>query len=99
MPCFRCENCGCVENTAPSNYWDQKHPFEGGPEKPKLCTQCDPEIKKWHGMFKRMSAKGMLLCSDGFLVSKEEVASDSFKFRMKHQGLTVVREITEEGQL
>lgn len=91
MPIFRCEKCGCVENTAPSGYWSRRDKGVA------LCTQCDPEIKKWHGMFKRMSAKGLMLCSDGFLYTKEAVASDSFKFRMEHQKLKVVREITEDG--
>ena len=102
MSAFRCEQCGCMENTASSNYWSQKFPCdaEGNrlPEKPKLCSQCDPEIKKWHGMFPRQSAKGRMLASDGFLYGKEDVESESFKFRMENQGLTVVREITEEGQ-
>jgi hypothetical protein len=38
-----------------------------------------------------------MLASDGFLYGKEDVASESFAFRMKRDGLTVVREITEEG--
>lgn len=37
-----------------------------------------------------------MLVSDGFLYGKEDVASESFKWRMRHQGLTVVREITED---
>lgn len=93
MPNFRCEQCGCVENTASSGYWSRRDEKD----QRALCTQCDPTIKKWHGMFKRMSAKGLVLASDGFLYSKEDVASESFKFRMKYQGLKVVREITEDG--
>ena len=89
MPVYRCSKCGVMENTAASGYWSQQDRDNA------LCTQCDPKIGKWHGIFKRMSAKGMMLASDGFLYAKEDVASDSFKFRMKHQGLKVVREITE----
>jgi hypothetical protein len=92
---FRCDKCGCIENTACSNYWEQKFPFEGGDEKPKLCSECDPEIGQWHGSFTKQSAKGLMLASDGFLYAKEDVASDSFKWRMEHQELKVVREITE----
>lgn len=104
MPVFQCDKCKCVDNTACSNYWHHRHPMSDDEGKypeptPPLCSQCDPEIGKWHGMFKRMSAKGLILCDDGFLYSKEDVASDSFKFRMKHQGLKVVREITEDGVL
>ena len=95
MSIFRCEKCGCVENTATSNYWEQKHPFDGQGPKPLLCSECDPEIGKWHGAFPKESAKGMVLASDGFLYAKEDVASESFKSRTKHQGLKVVKEIEE----
>lgn len=97
MSIFRCEQCGCIENTATSNYWERKYPFDGqGPgPKPLLCSECDPEIGKWHGAFPKTSAKGMILADDGFLYSKEDVASDSFKFRLKHQDLKIVKEISE----
>ena len=62
-----------------------------------LCPQCDPATKKWHGKFDRISAKGFILYSDGFLYTKEDVGSDNFKYRMKHQGEKMVREILEEG--
>ena len=95
MSCFRCDNCGCIENTACSNYWEQKYPMDDTPEKPKLCSECDPETGKWHGNFDKRSAKGMILCDDGFLYDPEEVMSTNFKFRMKHQGLKIVKEITD----
>ena len=99
MSIFRCEQCGCVENTAVSNYISRKYPYSASgdalPSLPALCSECDPAIGKWHGMFPKQSAKGLFLCSDGFLVSKEEVESDSFKWRVEHQGLKVVREIME----
>ena len=99
MSAFRCDKCGCVENTATSNFWSRRHPCDDDgntlPSLPALCSECDPEIGKWHGHFGKMSAKGFFLCSDGFLVSKEELETDSFKFRMKHQGLKVIREIAE----
>ena len=103
MSVYRCSQCGCMENTACSNYWSQRHPMTQDGEKINplsiLCTQCDPEFKKWHGMFPRTSAQGMILCSDGFLYYPEDVESQSFKFRMKHQDLKVVGEIKEEGIL
>lgn len=89
MSVFRCSKCGCMENTACSGYWSVEDRSQA------LCTECDPKVKKWHGIFPKQSAKGMILASDGFLYGPEDVASDSFKFRMKHQGLTVVKEITE----
>ena len=51
MSIFVCEKCGAVENTATSNYWEQKYPYNGGAEQPKLCSECDMEIGKWHGRF------------------------------------------------
>lgn len=51
MPLFKCEQCGVVENTALSNYWDSL--LE---KKPKLCSQCDPDIGEWHGQFPRTLA-------------------------------------------
>ena len=90
MPIFECSKCGCIENTAASNYVAQKY---AKPPKPLLCSECDPEIGKWHGMFEKQPAKGLFLCDDGFLVSQAGIDSDSFKWRMEHQGLKVVREI------
>ena len=49
MPLFRCSRCGCVENTALSNYWVRGN-------KPALCAACDPDIGEWHGAFARRSA-------------------------------------------
>ena len=94
MPIFECSKCHCVENTACSNYWTQVHPMEGEEAQEPLCSACDPEISKWHGMFDRTPAKGFILMSDGFLYSKEEFESGQLAWRMEHQGLTKVREIT-----
>jgi len=100
MSVFRCSACGCVENTATSNYWGLRHPCDADgntlPSLPALCSECDPAIGKWHGRFPKQSAKGLVLASDGFLYSKEDVASDNFKWREQHQGLEAVREITED---
>lgn len=52
MPIFACEECGCLENTASSNYWSRE---KGAPA---LCSQCDPEIRKWHGRFPRRMWNG-----------------------------------------
>lgn len=102
MPIYRCEKCGICENTATSDYWSRKYPSDDSgntlPSQSALCSQCDPEIGKWHGFFKRMSAKGFFLCSDGFLVHKDELETEDFKRRVK-EGLRVVREITEDGVL
>jgi hypothetical protein len=62
MSLFRCEECGCVENTAIGCYW--------GKDK-KLCSECGRG--KWHGQFEKRSAKGMLIDQDNHLWSKEQV--------------------------
>ena len=101
MPLFRCESCGCVENTALSNYWtrnlDAKHlAMHEGREmradefKPAQCSACDPDIAKWHNEFKKQSAEGMLVGGDGFLYYEVE-----FKRRQVHH--TKVRGVIRDG--
>lgn len=53
MSLFQCEECGCRENTAVCNYWirNDKESSCGGR---KLCSLCDPDIKKWHNKFRRL---------------------------------------------
>ena len=43
MSIFRCDKCGCIENTATSMYWirpvdKETNKFTG----PALCSECDP---------------------------------------------------------
>lgn len=47
MSLFVCSKCGCIENTALCLYWTQLR------EKEKLCSECDPKIGIWHGIFKK----------------------------------------------
>jgi hypothetical protein len=68
MPIFACRECGCIENTALSNFWW----LTQHENKPALCSACDPEIGKWHGEFARRSAAGMLVDDDGHLWGREE---------------------------
>lgn len=91
MSVFRCEKCGCVENTATSNYWTNRYPEDGGPRKTLLCSECDPEIGKWHGCFDKRSAKGLFLATDGFLYSKEDIDGGL----MKRMSVKVVSEVKE----
>ena len=44
MPLFICSKCKNVENTALCGYWYRKSE--------PLCSKCDPEFGKWHGIFK-----------------------------------------------
>ena len=62
MSIFQCQECGCIENTASSNF---------NITYAKLCSACDPKIGKWHNIFSRRSAAGLLLGEDGFLYTTE----------------------------
>lgn len=56
MPLFVCDNCGCIENTATSNFWTRRSGSQ------KLCLKCDKSKDgmfpggKHHGLFKRIKA-------------------------------------------
>ena len=71
MSLFKCDKCGCVENTAVSGYWNRG-------DDPALCSECDPQINKWHGIFKKRSASGMYIDRNGFLYGKPSDRKDSF---------------------
>jgi len=45
MSIFKCEKCGCAENTALCGYNFREQ------DKPALCSECDPKIGKWHNCF------------------------------------------------
>lgn len=68
MPLFMCSACRNVENTALSNFWTR-------PNRPPLCSACDPDIGKWHGEFERRSAVGYVVGKDGFLYSQRQFDS------------------------
>jgi hypothetical protein len=65
MPLFECSKCHCYENTALSN-WAVRYlhaPKNAAGVKvvqPPLCSECDPEIGKWHDEFPKIPAAGML---------------------------------------
>jgi len=86
---FKCESCGCVENTALCNF--NIKDFSKDSDGRALCSECDPKIGKWHGVFPKRPATGLVLANDGFLYDPSFVTSESFKFREKHQGLKIVK--------
>lgn len=53
MPIFVCDKCNCIDNTATSNFWDR---LANGKE--LLCSECDPDIGKWHGEFPKKEWDG-----------------------------------------
>lgn len=73
MPLFRCSKCGCIENTALSYRW-----MGGWMGEESLCSECDPEIGKWHGEFPKKNAVGMMEDDNGFLYTKEELAPGGY---------------------
>lgn len=89
MSIFKCDKCGCAENTAVSGYW---HKADG---EPKLCSECDPKIGKWHGRFPKKSAEGMVAQGD-FLFSKEEAALDE-ALDEALRGLSDIRHVGFDG--
>jgi hypothetical protein len=50
MSLFVCEECNVIENTATSRYWVRNVDGDGR----ALCSQCDPELGQWHGVFPRV---------------------------------------------
>ena len=87
MPAYKCEKCGCMENTAITHYWTNK--YEG---KPLLCSEC--ETGKWHGRFPKQSAKGMMLGNDGFLYDPKEVKEGGqFWWNIQNGRLKIVKKI------
>lgn len=67
MPCFICETCGCVDNTATGRYWtkDDKELWADDNLGKALCSECAPthfksgspvtysSYGKWHGKFEK----------------------------------------------
>lgn len=76
MSIFKCSKCGVVENTALSHYFWNVYQEK----KPPLCSECDPEIGKWHGEFTRDTPEsvGYVEGPDGFLYSPD----DKYLFRL-----------------
>ncbi len=48
MSLFKCQKCGCKENTACCNFHIAAYE-----DKEALCSECDPEIGEWHGKFEK----------------------------------------------
>lgn len=71
MPLYECSQCHCIENTAPGEYWSQQFDHYKDPANfhPK-CSEC--LTGKWHGLFPKNPAVGMLIDERGFLHDKRE---------------------------
>lgn len=52
MPLFRCDICGCIENTALGHYWPRDFKeYKGTIFEKALCSECNPRQGKWHNRF------------------------------------------------
>lgn len=51
MSLFACEECGIVENTALCGWT----PAEDGTGRRLVCSQCNPDMGRWHGIFLRQT--------------------------------------------
>lgn len=91
MPLFVCRKCNCVDNTALTGYW-----HKAMERKPALCSECDPEIGKWHGEFPKTNAAGWLVGEDGFVWQLSEEKAGMTPRHVKMLG--VVSELTELGE-
>ncbi|MGF6440403.1 hypothetical protein [Paraburkholderia youngii] len=80
MALYRCEHCGCVENTATGFHCASRADCWPDTIRGKaLCSACAPptypdgtptEYGRWHGLFKRRSAIGMLVDDRGYLYAE-----------------------------
>jgi hypothetical protein len=78
MPLFRCDKCGCVENTATGRFWSQKAYSEQ-----VLCAEC--ATGKWHNSFPKESADGLFVDENGFLYLPEEVDQEKMEWTYNRQ--------------
>ena len=51
---FKCDKCECIESINLCHYWSNRIQ-----KKQLLCSQCDPEIGKWHNRIEKKSAIGI----------------------------------------
>lgn len=54
MGLYRCEECGCVENTALARFHMRR--MLGELKGRALCSECDPGVGQWHGRFPKQDA-------------------------------------------
>jgi len=89
MPLYRCQACGCVENTATGFYYERDEAYWPDDVRGKaLCSACGPATTPdgeatgfgiWHGQFTRRAADGMLVDQNGYLRQRECAVPPSVK--------------------
>lgn len=55
MSLFVCQECRTIENTALCSFWLRTQLTKDR----ALCSACDPEIRKWHNRFPRVTYNGI----------------------------------------
>ena len=75
MSLVRCTKCGCVENTACCHWFDHLE------DKQYLCSECDPEIGRWHGRFAKTSADGFFFDDSHLIYEPEEVDMRTMRWK------------------
>jgi hypothetical protein len=83
MSLYQCENCGCAENTALSNYW-WEHVYKKGKKLCSACSETGYKPKVWHGQFPRVFLpKGMFETdAQGNLRHKQTGETDFRKYAL-----------------
>lgn len=66
MPLFKCEGCGCIENTALGHYWDAWIGDGKLGNGKHLCSECGDGT--WHGRFPKRTPEeaGYVQLKSGF---------------------------------
>jgi hypothetical protein len=94
MSLFACAGCGCVENSACCNYWSRKID-----KLPLLCSECDPDIKVWHGRFAKRAAEGMHVDQSGGLWSSGQIAAGALPSHYTIVGTVPPQEVSTPSQV
>lgn len=83
MSIFRCSKCGYVDNTALTNHY--KVLVNGADP---LCSECDPDLAKWHGRFKRMTPEELNVVEgpDGYLYDPKDKYLERLRAAQKKKG-------------
>ncbi len=102
MSLYQCEKCGCVENTAKSNFHSRNFDIYPLEFKGKLlCSACGPtkfcdgsptRFGKWHNRFERIFLPMNMFETNqlGNLVHKETGDEDYHKYRLPTpEGITL----------
>ncbi|HLH92043.1 MAG TPA: hypothetical protein VKX28_26725 [Xanthobacteraceae bacterium] len=82
MPLFMCTKCGCVDNTALAEYWNQERDWlaatANAVARPRFEPQCSQCLtSRWHGQFPRKLAEGYVSDQRGRYIYTPEQAAGS----------------------